>query len=276
MREDVPSPNVFPLALDVVGACVAATALVPLHQVTSLVRSPSLKRAWRALTFLVLCGIVLLLLSVSAKMGRPLDSGDAFSGVLHVVGPSFALIVAWLSRQTARDMLRIEALEDAAFLDALTGLANRRRFDERLMAEVHRSRAIGLPLSLVVIDIDHFKRVNDTFGHGVGDLVLKQVAVLIEARSRHLDTACRVGGEEFVVIMPGLDGATAATSAERIRRAVAGTALALDGGEEVRATVSVGLATLRPGEGAAMLLSRADAALYDAKRDGRNRMEVAA
>ena len=135
VSEKALSPNDFPLALDIVGACIAATALVPLGEMSALVRSPGLKRAWRALTFAVLCGIVLLLLSVAEKIGKPLDVGDATAGMLHVLGPTFALTIAWLSRRSAQDMLRIEALEEAAFVDHLTGLANRRRFDETVVVE---------------------------------------------------------------------------------------------------------------------------------------------
>lgn len=270
------SPNDFPLALDIVGACIAATALVPLGEMSALVHSPGLKRAWRALTFAVLCGIVLLLLSVAEKIGKPLDVGDAAAGMLHVLGPTFALTIAWLSRRSAQDMLRIEALEQAAFVDHLTGLANRRRFDERLLDEVRRARAIGLPLSLIMLDIDHFKRINDTYGHGVGDFVLKQVATLIAAKSRHLDTVCRVGGEEFAVIMPGLESTSAEVAAERLRLAVAETSIQLENGEGLGMTVSVGLATLGPSGTADLLFRHADAALYGAKRSGRDRVSLTA
>lgn len=248
---------------------------MPLCEVSALVRSNGLKRAWRVLTLVVLCGITLLLLSVAAKIGKPLDAGDAMTAVLHVLGPSFVLSVAWLSRRTAQDMLRIEALEEAAFVDPLTGLANRRRFDERLSDEVRRSRQMCLPLSLLVLDIDHFKRVNDLYGHGVGDLVLKEVATLIAAKSRHSDTTCRVGGEEFVVIVPGLEGDFAAAFAERLRRAVAETCIPLEG-REIRTTVSLGLATLRQDETADHLFRRADAALYGAKHGGRDQVGFAA
>lgn len=264
------------LALNLVGACIASSAVVPLRDVARLVRAPNLRYAWWSLTLILLCCIGLLLGAAAASIHRLLDGFDIAETGIHVLGPVFVLGVAWLSRRTAQDLLRIEALEEAAFIDPLTGLANRRRFDERLPAEVRRARAIGLPLSLLVLDIDHFKRVNDTFGHGVGDLVLKQVATLIAAKSRHLDTACRVGGEEFVVIMPGMEGAFAAASAERLRRAVAETGIALDAGEELRATVSLGLATLRPGESADLLFQRADAALYGAKRGGRDQVSLAA
>ena len=258
------------------GACIASSAIVPLRDVAHLVRAPALRYAWWGLTAVLLCCIGFLLASAAACGQRLVDDVAIAETGVHVLGPIFVLGVAWLSRRTAQEMLRIEALEEAAFVDPLTGLANRRRFDEHLTAEVRRARAMGLPLSLLVLDIDHFKRVNDTFGHGVGDLVLKQVATLIAAKSRHLDTACRVGGEEFVVIMPGIEGAFAAASAERLRRAVAETGIPVENGEELRATVSLGLATLRPNESADLLFRRADAALYGAKRGGRDQVSLAA
>ncbi|WP_237476828.1 GGDEF domain-containing protein [Lichenibacterium dinghuense] len=264
------------LAMNVAGACIASSAIIPLRDVTGLVRAPGLRLAWTGLTFIMVCCIGLLLAASAADLARPLDGWDLAASGIHVLGPCFVLGVVSLSRRTAHDLLRIEALEEAAFVDPLTGLANRRRFDERLADEVRRARAIGLPLSLLALDIDHFKRVNDTHGHAAGDLVLKQVATLIAAKSRHLDTPCRVGGEEFVVIVPGLEGGFAAAAAERLRRAVAETTVSLQDGGELRATVSLGLATLRPGETADMLSRRADAALYGAKREGRDRVSLAA
>ena len=264
------------LALNVAGACIASTAIVPLRDVAGLVRAPALRRAWWGLTLIMLCCIALLLAAAAASVHKALDGYDLAATGIHILGPVFVLGVAWLSRRTAQEMLRSEALEEALFVDPLTGLANRRRFDERLAEEVRRARAMGLPLSLLVLDIDHFKRVNDSHGHSVGDLVLKQVATLVAAKTRHLDTACRVGGEEFVVIVPGLEAGFAAVAAERLRRAVAETATPLEGGGEIHTTVSLGLATLRPGETADLLFRRAWRRRGRHRRGGRDRVSLAA
>ncbi len=239
-------------------------------------RARGLGRAWRGLTFIMCCCTGLVLAVEAASTRTAPDGLDVGATGLFVFCPLCLVGVACLSRRSARQRLRIHTLEKAALVDALTGLANRRHFDERLSDELCRARAIGLPLSLLVLDIDHFKRVNDTHGHGVGDIVLKQVATLIATESRHLDTVCRVGGEEFAVIVPGLEGAFAAVSAERLRRAVADSVILIEGAEEVRVTVSLGLATLRPGETADLLFRRADIALYGAKHGGRDRVSVAA
>ncbi len=270
------SLNGLVLAVHIAGACVVLMAIVPLREVAKLVSTPGLRWAWRGLIILTLCCLGLLLSDAVASLHKVIDGWDAAASCVHLLGPSFVLGVATLSRRTAQDMLRIRALEEAAFIDPLTGLANRRRFDERLSEEVRRAQAIGLPLSLLVLDIDHFKHVNDAHGHGIGDLVLKQVAMLIAAKSRHFDTACRVGGEEFVVIVPGLESVFAAALAERLRRAVAETGIPIEGRGELRTTVSLGLAMLRPGETADLLFRRADAALYGAKRGGRDRVSLAA
>ena len=258
------------------GACIAVAAIGPLRDVAGLVSTSGLRWAWRCLILITLCCLGLLVSDAIASLHRTIDGWDVAASGVHLLGPSFVLGVATLSRRTAKDMLRIRALEEAAFVDPLTGLANRRRFDERLGEEVRRAQAIGLPLTLLVLDIDHFKRVNDTYGHAVGDVVLRQVATLIAAKSRHLDTVCRVGGEEFVVIVPGIEGPFAAASAERLRRAVAETPIPVEGQVDLSTTLSLGLATLREGETAELLFRRADAALYGAKRGGRDRVSLAA
>lgn len=266
----------LPLVADGVGACIAAAAVMPLREVAGLAQAHGLRRAWQALTLAVLVGIALLVASIIGKVGRPLDAGDVTAGVLHVLGPTFALSVACLSRSTARDLLRVAALEKAAMTDALTALANRRRFDERLADEVRRARETGAPLSLVLVDVDRFKRVNDEHGHAAGDAVLRAVAALIAARSRAVDTACRTGGEEFGIIVPGLVAGKAAGMADRLRRDVAASETGLQDGGAVRVTASLGVATLAPEESVEAFASRADAALYAAKRQGRDLVRLAA
>lgn len=155
-----------------------------------------------------------------------------------------------------------------ATTDPLTGLANRRAFDEALAREVALAERGVHPVSLVVLDVDHFKGFNDTFGHQVGDEVLRQVASAARGCCRATDLATRFGGEEFTVLLPAtnLDGAIAL--AERIRQAVAVGPWSLR-----PVTVSAGVATLVSGEDTAGLIEAADRAMYRAKRNGRNRVE---
>ncbi len=164
-------------------------------------------------------------------------------------------------------------LEILATTDGLTGLLNRRRFMELAGREVERSHRYPQPLSMVMFDADRFKLVNDTYGHDVGDLVLKAIASAAGSVLRDVDVLGRLGGEEFAVLLPatGLDGA--ALAAERLRAAM--EAQRVTAGEAVvRFTVSVGVALLQEGETVDALLKRADLALYHAKENGRNRVEL--
>ncbi len=163
-----------------------------------------------------------------------------------------------------------ERLRALAVTDPLTGLPNRRRFEERLVAEVARARRIGAPLALVVLDLDAFKAVNDTLGHPVGDSVLRAVADALRAVSRVGETVCRIGGEEFAWLLPSADAGRALGAAERARaRIEADTAL-----RSVRVTASAGICDLETAGSGGDLVRLADAALYAAKRGGRDRSVV--
>lgn len=161
----------------------------------------------------------------------------------------------------------------AAETDALTGVANRRKMVALLDEAIDAATREGHPLSVAMLDLDHFKRVNDRFGHLVGDRVLTDVARIVAASLRGADVVGRMGGEEFILLLPTAAADQAAAIAERVRLAIAAT-----GGGEDRpsVTASLGVATLRPGEEAAALLHRADCALYEAKRAGRNQLRLAA
>lgn len=164
--------------------------------------------------------------------------------------------------------------EQVALSDALTGVHSRRWLDETLPRLCERHRFDGQPLTLAVVDVDHFKRINDQFGHQTGDLVLCEVARTMRNRLRPTDFIARYGGEEFVLIFPRTSIAGAAIAAERQREAVRVTPLKTPDDVQIPcATVSIGLAELQPGQDAARLIQHADAALYRAKHNGRNRVE---
>jgi diguanylate cyclase (GGDEF)-like protein len=170
------------------------------------------------------------------------------------------------------------ALTDAerrAQTDALTGVLNRRSLVERLDAACSRARARGLPISLLFIDLDHFKAINDTFGHAAGDACLAAIVGPIQAELRQSDVVGRYGGEEFVVILSSADLAAAIPIAERILERVAHARV--EGfGEPIGLTCSIGVAASDTlGVWGEHLIARADAAVYAAKRSGRNRVQVA-
>jgi diguanylate cyclase (GGDEF)-like protein len=177
-----------------------------------------------------------------------------------------ALRYAELQRENA-------ALEERVVHDPLTGLANRVLFDEVLRREISRSGSRGGFVSLLMLDLDHFKKVNDTYGHPVGDVVLRQFAAILRGTLRRADLPARVGGEEFAVVLVQAEP-EALLVAEKIRKAVADEAFG-EQGDSFRVTVSIGCAAWKEGMGGAEeLIKRADEALYEAKNSGRNRVAV--
>ena len=166
---------------------------------------------------------------------------------------------------------------ELANTDALTGLLNRRAFMERIGVEMLRSQRQKNPLSLIMTDIDHFNRVNDTHGHQVGDLVLQRFAGQLTTSARPYDFLGRYGGEEFVICLPGTDGRQSGPVAERMRRQIEDMEIMLpDGSGSIRVTASFGTApySIESGEHIDLLIKKADDALYLAKKEGRNRVCV--
>jgi diguanylate cyclase (GGDEF)-like protein len=205
------------------------------------------------------------------------------TGILLVTAVLFGLFFIYpLIRTQAREELKLramtqslsarsETLEQAALTDALTGVQNRRYFDDALNEYLAEFGRIGKPVGLMLLDLDHFKLVNDTHGHDVGDEVLRAVARCLKDMTRFHDVVARLGGEEFAVVAPNMDADMLLRLAERIRRAVA-SQIVLSGNVRLRVTTSVGLAVWDGKEGTDGFLRRADKQLYEAKRLGRNRV----
>jgi two-component system cell cycle response regulator len=176
-------------------------------------------------------------------------------------------------RHSDRLRARLEESVELSIVDPLTGLHNRRYMEDHLRTLVAQAVRAGRPLSLLIADIDHFKAINDTWGHDVGDKVLRQVAQRFRQNIRSMDLACRFGGEEFVGIMPDLDLARALQVGERLRASIAGDVFTVGPGRPLEVTASVGLAALEGWDDTPdNLIKRADQALYAAKRRGRNRV----
>jgi diguanylate cyclase (GGDEF)-like protein len=175
-----------------------------------------------------------------------------------------------------RTLALTAALQRRATTDALTGLANRRHLVAAIDTVVRRARRSGRALSLAILDIDHFKRINDTHGHPGGDAVLREIAAVLRETTRAGDLLGRIGGEEFAVLMPETDTAQAERACERLRAAVAGRTVSLGGSVATRVTVSTGVALLSASEAGDQFMCRADKALYEAKAGGRNQVRLAA
>jgi two-component system cell cycle response regulator len=171
-------------------------------------------------------------------------------------------------RAALRNKELLDLLAKKAMIDGLTGLYNRGYLNQRLAEELAHSRRHNRPMSCVMLDVDHFKSINDTHGHGFGDFVLKEVACILQQHCRAEDIACRYGGEEFAVLARETGAEAAMPFAERLRAAIAAGPFSR-GAISVSVTVSLGVADL--GDGADGLVEHADRALYQSKRDGRNR-----
>lgn len=168
----------------------------------------------------------------------------------------------------------VDALVDLSSRDALTGLANRRSFEVALAREIDRVARSGEPALLLVLDIDHFKRVNDTWGHGAGDAVIRAVAGALLECVRPMDLVARTGGEEFAIVLPNCGPAFGETVAERMRRRVEAIPIAIGPKQHVEVTVSVGGAFAPQWVRSTnhLWIERADQQLYRAKAQGRNRV----
>jgi two-component system cell cycle response regulator len=206
-------------------------------------------------------------IGINDYLVRPIDRNELLARVRTQIRKK---------RYTERLRDNVQLSIEAAITDGLTGLHNRRYMESHLSTLVEQAAARGKPLAVLVLDIDYFKSINDSYGHDAGDDVLREFAIRIRKSIRGIDLACRYGGEEFVIVMPETDMAVAATVAERLRRRIATEPFPIARGERsIEVTISVGLAALeRVDDNAANILKRADQALYRAKRDGRNRVSA--
>jgi diguanylate cyclase (GGDEF)-like protein len=212
----------------------------------------------------------------------PLEAGGESLGALCLGSPTpkafdsatraLCEILAQQAAQTLLQIQHVELLNQLATTDGLTGLVNRRVFFERLSEEVKRSRRYPNTVSLLVIDVDHFKKINDRLGHPAGDEVLKKVAGALNRFARETDVVARHGGEEFALLLPNTTEAGAQAVGERIRQGVEALRVEWEG-KTISVKVSIGVTSLEKEEDTAeTLVARADQSLYAAKETGRNRV----
>ncbi len=267
-------PHASAMRMTIGAGIVAIYAALTAHELWSE-RRKSLKRRWPALAVPVLHGFVLMLPIVLGDLLRPDD--DKFTSsiwvtifsielVLYAVGTVFVIFMLVSER-------RVSTHRTAAAMDPLTAMFNRRGFAEACSRVIAREAEAGRPVTVLIFDIDHFKQINDRFGHPAGDEILKLFAAIVVSNLRISDLSGRIGGEEFAALLPcGLEEGVFV--ADRVREAFATSGITCEDGP-VDTTVSIGVAGGPAGTELEVLLAAADTALYQAKRGGRNRVEAA-
>ena len=193
---------------------------------------------------------------------------------LYLLKVSLLKMVEALEQYIRRLREEVESYESMAFTDPLTGLYNRRMFLELARKKFNEAKRYHEPFSVVMLDIDHFKKINDTYGHDVGDIALKFLADILKKNIRGSDIVARWGGEEFIILLPKTNLENAFRVAEKIRKLVEMSEIKLPTGQRLKFTVSLGISTYHGHEDLEELIKEADIALYAAKRKGRNRVEV--
>jgi diguanylate cyclase (GGDEF)-like protein len=208
-------------------------------------------------------GEILGCLSINSDQPNAFDAQDL----------QFLSVIGYQMAASLKHFQRFSSIKNMATYDTLTGLYNRRYFEEKLEVEAQKSFYSGIPLSLVMVDIDHFKKVNDTFGHTEGDQILCKISTLLKNSVRRKDTVARYGGEEFILILPEAALGQSFVIAERIRQLVENTLFEV-GRAQVRLTLSMGISNFPSHrvKSKEELIKMADQALYDAKRAGRNKV----
>jgi len=272
--------NIFSLLAN--GLVIAATSslIVSLILVRRLIASfqrESLRSKWHFLSLLILAFIISYLVYLVVFWQTYDNMHDLIVPAVFFFGACFVWLTSRLALQTTEDVSRLVKLEHENITDPLIGIYNRRYLDRRLEEETNRALRYKLPLSILMIDIDHFKRINDTHGHQIGDQALLYLGKLLTDEVRNLDVVARFGGEEFAIIAPETPTLTAVELAKRLHQHIGTHPLMITNnrGEklEIKMTVSIGVASLSyDNNNPQKLLKSADEALYQAKQNGRNRV----
>ena len=262
--------------LVVSGALTLAWALVPFWSLIDQLPAGNVRRRWYVM-------VLLIVVFIAGYLGYAGVFWDSHEGMHDLIVPAvfflgswFVLLTAKLSLLTAIDVMRVNRLEQETLIDPLTGIFNRRYLDRRLAQEVERALRYRIPLSVLLIDIDHFKQINDGYGHPVGDQVLVCLGKIVAGELRESDVFARYGGEEFMIILPNTPLAGAVDIAERVRLRVHSHVflpVEPEGMGGINTTVSIGVASLGgTADSADKLVQSADKSLYGAKNAGRNRV----
>ncbi len=271
-------PNEMGLIMPLAGLLILVASLVPLRRLMAILPAGSLRRKWLFMNGLIFILIASYLGYIVTIWSRPGDwVSPPIPGILFL-GSIFVWLTIKLSLQTAVSLQRIDVLETENITDSLTKVYNRRYLNRRLAEEVARAKRHTLALSILMIDIDHFKQINDTYGHQAGDAILSMLGKLLMAAFRDEDIVARYGGEEFLVICTNTAIDEAALGAERLRGLLAAHPFEIpdgSGNKPFQISVSIGVAGLGANlDDKDKLVKAADQALFRAKREGRNRVAV--
>lgn len=272
--------NIFSLLANGLVIAAASSLIISLILVRRLIANfqrESLRSKWHFLSMLILAFIISYLVYLVVFWQTYNNMHDLIVPAVFFFGACFVWLTSRLALQTTEDVSRLVKLEHENITDPLTGIYNRRNLDRRLEEETNRALRYKLPLSILMIDIDHFKRINDTHGHQIGDQALLYLGKLLTDEVRNLDVVARFGGEEFAIIAPETPTLTAVELAKRLHQHIGTHPLMISNnrGEklEIKMTVSIGVASLSyDNNNPQKLLKSADEALYQAKQNGRNQV----
>jgi len=262
------------------GAAIFILSLAPIRHLYRRLPSSLSRTAWAFLSGLIMLFFAGYLVYAWIFWSQAQSWADMVVPAIFCSGAIFVLVVCSLSARTADDVRRLCHLEHENITDPLMGIYNRRHLDKCLCQEAAKARRYGLDLSILLLDVDHFKKFNDTYGHQLGDEVLRSLAKVIQGSVRDFDYVFRYGGEEIVVLLPYTARDGAVVLAERLRTWIEGRTLipADPKGRhpDIMITVSIGVGTFCPDmEDEVKMVARADEALYAAKEQGRNRVVFA-
>ncbi|MEK7223806.1 MAG: GGDEF domain-containing protein [Pseudomonadota bacterium] len=260
------------------GIIILILALRPILRLIALFPASRLRPSWYILTALIIIFIVGYGAYIPAFWNTHQKLFDLIVPIVFFLGACFVLVVNYQFLNIARDLQQLAVPKQENITDPVLGIYNRRYLERRLSTEISRANRYGMTLSVLLIDIDHFKRINDSYGHPVGDVVLRGLAQLIVNTVRTTDIVARYGGEEIMVIAPNTPVATAENLAERLRGKIETTVLLPQDAQKtstLKVTASIGVAYFdHDTRDSRALINEADEALYRAKSEGRNRVVV--
>ena len=258
------------------GIAILFVAFSPIRKLLALLPRGGLRFGWYVLTAMMLLFVAGYMAYIGAFWGTHEKLSDLVVPAVFFLGACFVLLVNFLSLETTHDVRHMSVLEQESITDPLMGIYNRLYLERRLSTEIARASRYGMTLSVLLLDIDHFKRINDTYGHQVGDVVLAELAQIIVNTVRTTDIVTRYGGEEIMVIAPSTPLKTAVNLAERLRKIIEHSSLDIPQKlhrklKKLNITVSFGVTCFgQSAHDLQSLIQSADEALYRAKKKGRN------